>query len=294
MNENCYELNSNNMDELTRDNHETILNNLEQGKILYLPGLTFPLQTEDNSLMTDTILDGSHKNVSFNWKTNRLGGHQTADPVLTQQLHDFMKRFAEFAKTLVDTALPFYKNHLIWGRTSYRPAEIQGRSLSKRKDDKRLHVDAFPASPVNGLRILRVFCNINPYGEPRVWHTGEPFPEVLKQFAPSITPYSPFIARLMHLVKITKSLRSAYDHYMLHLHDTMKLNDHYQETVPKNRLDFPPFSTWLVFTDQVSHAALSGQYLLEQTFYLPVEAMGTPELSPLRQLEAYLCRELVV
>jgi len=72
---------------------------------------------------------------------------------------------------------------------------------------------------------------------------------------------------------------------MLHLHDRMKLDKTYQQTLAKQRVDFPPQSTWLVFTDQVSHAALSGQYLLEQTFYLPVEAMDNPTLSPLRQWE---------
>ena len=37
----------------------------------------------------------------------------------------------------------------------------------------------------------------------------------------------------------------------------------------------------MAFTDQVSHAAMAGQYQLEQTFLLPVEAMSDPERSPL-------------
>lgn len=293
MNENCYILNSCSIDGLEKSSSEESLNRLEQGQIVYLPTLTFPLIQEDNSLLTDTILDGTHKNISFNWNNGRLGGCKATDSALYTTLQAFMKRYATFARTLMDTAFPLYKNHLIWGRTSYRPAEIRGRASSKRKDDTRLHVDSFPASPVNGLRILRVFCNINPYGEARVWHTGEPFPTILNRFGPTIPPYSLWSAKLFHWIKITKSLRSAYDHYMLHLHDTMKLDDLYQETVEKNRLDFPPYSTWIVFTDQVSHAALSGQYVLEQTFYLPVNAMKTPELSPLKQWEAYVCEELI-
>lgn len=55
--------------------------------------------------------------------------------------------------------------------------------------------------------------------------------------------------------------------------------------ITKQRIDFPAHSTWLVFTDHVSHAALSGQFLLEQTFYLPVDAMVAPEKSPLKQWE---------
>ena len=87
------------------------------------------------------------------------------------------------------------------------------------------------------------------------------------------------------MLKSTKTLRSAYDHYQLKLHDAMKLDDAYQQSVSKQPVDFPAQSTWIVFTDQVSHAALSGRFLLEQTFYLPVEAMANPELSPARQWE---------
>jgi hypothetical protein len=35
----------------------------------------------------------------------------------------------------------------------------------------------------------------------------------------------------------------------------------------------------------VMHAAISGQYVLEQTFHLDIDAMARPELSPLKVLE---------
>jgi hypothetical protein len=41
----------------------------------------------------------------------------------------------------------------------------------------------------------------------------------------------------------------------------------------------------MCFTDQTMHAAMSGQFCLEQTFHLPVEALSYPERSPLRVLE---------
>ena len=40
-----------------------------------------------------------------------------------------------------------------------------------------------------------------------------------------------------------------------------------------------------VSPNQVLHAALAGHAALEQSFYLPVEAMATPSTSPLRVLE---------
>ncbi len=256
---------------------------LESGKIIYLPQHPFALQITEHVLLADTILAPKHKNISYNHLTQKLGGYTTTQPSLPAMLQGFMHRYAEFAKQQIDTLLPNYSKALIWGRTSYRPAEIKGRITSKRKDDTRVHVDSFAATPVNGLRILRVFCNINPHGQPRVWHVGEPFSEVLSAFAHRIPPYSKLKAKLLQRVKLTKTLRSSYDHHMLHLHDQMKLDEKYQQTLKKQRVDFPSDSTWIVFTDHVSHAALSGQFLLEQTFYLPVEAMGNPELSPLMQ-----------
>ena len=147
------------------------------------------------------------------------------------------------------------------------------------------HIDSFSASPVYGQRILRVFTNINPYGEPRVWHLGEPFDAVLKRYAKNIPNYNYLVALFLKLIKTTKTRRSPYDHYQIYLHDRMKRDNHYQQTVQKERIDFPANSTWIVFTDQTSHAALAGQFLLEQTFYLPVSAMTHPELSPLKQWE---------
>jgi hypothetical protein len=61
---------------------------------------------------------------------------------------------------------------------------------------------------------------------------------------------------------------------------------------PQTPVDFPAGSTWLAFTDQVSHAAMAGQYQLEQTFLLPVAAMIEPDRSPLRILERLKGRRL--
>ncbi len=269
---------SQNIDQIDQ---EKSINLLETGQVLFFPEYYF--SKSDQSLMTDEILDGKHKNVSFDYKRNKLGGYNTENIGLHEKLEQFMRGYAEFAQQLIQSALPSYVPHLKWGRTSFRPAQIDGRVSSKRKDDTRLHVDSFPATPVNGLRILRVFCNINPQNEPRVWNIGEPFVDVLEQFAPHVPKYNKFKAQMLKWVKATKTLRSPYDHYMLHLHDMMKLDDSYQQQVEKIQVDFPAQSSWIVFTDHVSHAALSGQFLLEQTFYLPVEHMAKPERSPYHQ-----------
>jgi hypothetical protein len=258
---------------------------MEEGQVIYLPELAFDLNAEESPLLTPKVLDGKHKNVSFDYRRQRLGG--TSSNEFERTLKRMMHRFAEFAQQLTLQLFPPYQKDLIFGRTSFRPAEIEGRVSSKRKDDTRIHVDSFAATPVHGLRILRIFCNINPHGKPRVWHLGEPFTTVLQRFAPHIPSYGLLTAKWLKLTRTTKTLRSRYDHQMLHLHDKMKLDDHYQQTAPKKRVEFPSNSTWIAYTDQVSHAALSGQFLLEQTFYLPVSAMVNPMLSPLRQWDTF-------
>ncbi|KTC66195.1 hypothetical protein Lade_0853 [Legionella adelaidensis] len=256
---------------------------LESGQVIFFPELSFTLLPEEKNFYTDLRLDGKHKNISYDRRKDKLGGI-TKDSSNIVPLKAFMQRFSLFARDLVETTLPHYKNHLEWGRTSFRPAEIKGRRSSKRKDDTRLHVDSFPASPVNGKRILRVFSNINPYSEPRIWLLGEPFDKVIERFINTVPKYNRFYARILQTLKATKSFRSAYDHYMLNVHDNMKLDDHYQDTVTKDHIEFPAQSTWVVYTDYVSHAALSGRHLLEQTFYLEPEKMKHPEMSPLHRL----------
>ena len=72
---------------------------------------------------------------------------------------------------------------------------------------------------------------------------------------------------------------------MLGLHDHGKMDEDWQRTTDYSRFEFPPGSTWICYSDQVLHAALSGQYMMEQTYYLPVAAMAWPERSPLKVLE---------
>src|SRR5262245_64954965 len=83
-----------------------------------------------------------------------------------------MRRFSDAAAALVHTLLPGYRATITRGRASFRPAEIAGRASTWRKDDTRLHVDSFPATPTGGRRILRVFTNVNPNGRSEE-HTSE-------------------------------------------------------------------------------------------------------------------------
>lgn len=264
---------------------------IEDGQVLYLPQLAFPLNPTEQSLLTPTVLKKHFKNVSFNPNNRSLKG--VVDGEVALQVRSMMERFFQDSRYLIEQLFAPYKDRLEIGRTSYRPIEVRGRKTSLLKDDTRVHVDAFPATPNHGKRILRVFSNINPYQKPRVWHLGEAFEKVALAFLPTLQKPLFGSRTLLAWAKITKSYRTLYDHYMLQLHNAMKKSDAYQQQVMKTAFDFPAGSTWIVMTDAVSHAALSGQYLLEQTFYLPVEAMVCPQKSPLRLLEKHLSRKLI-
>jgi hypothetical protein len=205
----------------------------------------------------------------------------------------FIRRFSDATASLVQRLLPGYGDRLIRARASFRPAEIAGRQTTWRKDDTRLHVDAFPATPSGGRRILRVFSNVNPEGRARAWRLGDDFEAVARRFGSQLRVPLPGVGHLLALARITKTPRSAYDALMLQLHDCMKADDRFQKESTQSRIDLRAGSTWLAFTDQVSHAATHGQYQLEQTFLLPVEAMRDPERSPLRVLERLKGRALV-
>src|SRR5208282_5243209 len=130
------------------------------------------------------------------------------------ELLAMLQRYYQRSSDLLQALCPGYRNHLQPGFTSFRPAEIAGRSTSWRHDDTRLHVDAFPSRPMQGVRILRVFTNVNPQ-KPRIWRVGEPFEQVAVNFLPAIKPPRPGSASLLRFLHIVKGRRTEYDHYML-------------------------------------------------------------------------------
>jgi hypothetical protein len=264
---------------------------LEAGRVLFLPGLGFQTTADEAPFLTGAAAGGARKNVSLDPETGKAS-NIGLPPDEASRLAAMIDRFGRQALRLVCDLLPGYAPALERARTSFRPTEIAGRAYSTRHDDRLLHVDAFPTRPMRGKRILRLFTNVAPDGASRAWRVGEPFEAFARAFAPRVRPPPPGGAWLMHRLGLTRARRSAYDHWMLRLHDLGKFNGGWQSRTPRADIAFPAGSTWLCFTDQVLHAALSGHCALEQTFHLPVEAMHTPARSPLRVLEGVTARRL--
>ncbi|WBL75017.1 Kdo hydroxylase family protein [Serratia liquefaciens] len=266
---------------------------LEQGKIVFLPELAFPMLAGEMALLDPALVDTKRKNISYWPETSKLSG--VAIAAQQPQVETLLSRYYQTCLQLVATLLPHYQQALHSPVNTLRlhPVAAWRETSSWRKDDSRLHVDAFPSRPNYGERILRIFTNINPNGELRQWRIGEPFPQLAQRFMPRLGRYSPLNSWLQHKVGITKRRRSHYDHLMLQLHDAMKADQHYQQQGPQLALDLPPGSSWICFSDQTPHAAMAGQFMLEQTFLLPVAAMKNPQQSPLKVLETLLHRPLL-
>lgn len=265
---------------------------LEAGQVLYLPGLAFRLRGEEQRFLDPRWSDGKAKNISHDPATGTLKGARGNRADL-EDLQAMVARFHRQSLELVGALLPHYLPHLHGARASLRTMTVARRRTSWRKDDSRLHVDAFPSRPTHGERILRVFANVNPQGAERVWRVGEAFSQLAERFFPRLKAPLPGSAALLAWLGITKTRRTPYDHYMLHLHDAMKADLKYQREAPQERFGFAAGSVWLCFSDQTSHAAMSGQHMFEQTVHLAVPGLYDASRGPLAILEKLAGRALV-
>ena len=284
---------------------------VEAGEVLRFPYLPFALLESELRFRDPRWADGKAKNISLRWSAAAPRGEVRDDrraeiraemgaemrgaagtPAELAALKAMIVRYADQSEAFALRLFPHYRGHLRRGNTSFRPVDVAGRETSWRKDDTRLHVDAFPSNPMHGTRLLRVFCNVNPSGRAREWRVGEPFEAHARRYLPAIKRPWPGSAWLLEKAGITKRRRTEYDHVMLQLHDRAKADAAFQRDSPQARVVFAPGTTWVVFSDQVLHAAMGGQHMLEQTFYLDVADQQRPQASPSSTLERLLGREL--
>lgn len=263
---------------------------LEAGQVLFFPRLGFSMSAAEQRLLRPEMRDPKTRNISLDAEGRLKGLAPAGEQVMVA---GWMRRFRAEAQALIAALLPRYEGRLRLAPTSLRPSEVESRVQSWRADDRRLHVDAFPSRPNRGERILRIFTNIHPAGGSRVWRVGEPFEDVAQRFLPRIPPYVRWRAQALAALRVTKSLRSEYDHLMLGLHDSMKSDLTYQRESPQQRVDFPAGSTWVCFSDQAVHAAMSGQYMMEQTLFLQAGSEYDPGASPPGILRRLLGRPLL-
>jgi 3-deoxy-D-manno-oct-2-ulosonic acid (Kdo) hydroxylase len=280
---------------------------LEAGEILFFPQSPIPFRPEDLSFLLGQQQTGSalHKNIAYKPNLDTVSGldagtTSTADLV---RLQTIMRQYSKEVTRFLTRFLSPYQGRWQLDYASFRPQEEEGRDLPLRRRNDLLHTDAFPTRPTRGARILRFFSNINPT-RTRDWVVGEPFSVLAPRYAPSELPLPApggsatralrSLANTAGLGRAIPSLkRSPYDDFMMRFHNFLKENPSFQANCHKESLQFPPGSSWMVYTDMVPHAVLSGQYALEQTFLVEHSALVAPESSPLSVLEAMTHSALV-
>jgi hypothetical protein len=280
---------------------------LEAGDILYFPQTPIVFRPDDLSFLLGQQQTGStlHKNIAYKPNLDTVSGldASTTSPEELSQLRAVMRQYSQDVTRFLAHFLTPYQGRWQLDYASFRPQEEEGRDLPLRRRNDLLHTDAFPTRPTRGARILRFFNNIHP-SRTRDWVVGDPFATLAPLYAPQ---YIPLPAAGNSASRALRSLasaaglgyaipslkRSPYDDFMMRFHNFLKENASFQADCHKEYLRFPPGSSWMVYTDMVPHAVLSGQYALEQTFLVEHKAMVSPETSPLSVLEAMTHSALV-
>jgi hypothetical protein len=278
---------------------------LEEGRVLFFPKTPFDVAESHRETLRKTaqVAGAHHKNIAYRPARNRVTGFEKAAD--SEALRDALRSYSQNALRFLGEFVPRYMQKARVDFASFRPQEEEGRDLPTNKRNDLLHVDAFPSRPTRGDLILRIFTNIN-LEKSRVWMVSDAFGEAARQHAEAAglagiasSSKSPLarlragVAPALAAMGIGAANRSAYDRFMLGFHDYLKHSADYQRDCPKYRLEFPPDSTWMCFTDVVPHAVLSGRFALEQTVIVSRESLLDRRNAPVEILQEICGRPLV-
>jgi hypothetical protein len=267
---------------------------LEAGDVLFIDHVPIQFSEPDYNFLASQrqTQAGYRKNIAYKPIPDVLTGAARGSD--EKRLRRIMRDFSRQAVELLSRLFPRYAAGWKMDYASLRPFEEEDRRLPLHSRNDLLHFDAFPTRPTNGGRIMRFFVNLNPT-HPRVWLTTDGFEALAERFANeagllsmgrrAASPVRRKLARLGRLVHLPQFRRSPYDVVMHRFHNFLKENADFQKGCTRQRWEFPPRSSWIVFTDMVSHAVLSGQMAMEQTFIVPRRLMVHPEQSPAGILE---------
>jgi len=283
---------------------------LESNHILYFPRCPVALPDEATLQLLRTQLPAQlrRKNISYYPEQRRLSGLKAGvDRRLYEQTMAVLQQHLGAVQSFLPQVLPGLCNGRAPGKCSLRPIQERGRNLPAHASNERVHVDAGACGVTNGDRILRFFVNINPQ-EDRVWASKGTIQQLLQRHgraaglldasgrlrvrvekgaADHLRSFA--VQCLVRLNERAAALDSSpYDRAMRRLHNYMKDSDHYRaDEAGYEEIRFPPGSAWMVFTDGVTHASLSGQFALVTTVLVPRSALQYPQFAPYHLLAAH-------
>ncbi len=284
--------------ELERLVPERLADELEQGRIVFFPRSPVLLPTDSElAFLREKV--GARllaKNVSYYPEAHRLAGIKADSGVAARTL-EILESYSTRVLTLLRRLMPRFMASACLGTTSFRPMQEQGRNLSPHASNELVHVDAGAYGATHGDRILRFFTNVNP-SEDRVWVTKGTFADLYQHHAKAAgiagrarvrveekwmdRAYTKLVRAASRWVPLAKVIDSSpYDRAMRKFHNYMKDAPAFQrESAGRFEMRFPPFSSWMVLTDAVSHACRSGQYALVDTFLVPLANCQLRQYAP--------------
>lgn len=272
---------------------------LERGRVVRFLRCPVALPDEgDLEFLRGLSAQLSRKNVSWYPDDDRLVGLN--DTRAGSRARSVLRAHSERVRELLAGALPQLWRGVRVGTSSFRPLQEKGRSLSAHASNELVHVDAGAYGATHGDRILRFFVNVNAT-EDRVWASKGTFRELHAKHAgeagveggrvqpgPLDRALSAWLGAAAQVApKIRLIDTSPYDRLMRRFHNFMKDTPSFRDSTEGLReLRFPPFSAWMVLTDAVSHACLSGQHALVDTFLVPLANCRLREEAPFHILAA--------
>lgn len=274
---------------------------LETNHILYFRSCPLPLPSETTLEFLRAELPSRLrlKNVSYHPEARRLSGLR-ADAATCARVTAVLRAHLEAVCAFLGRLAPRLAAGCTAGTCSFRPIQERGRNLPPHASNELVHVDAGAYGATHGGRVLRFFVNVNER-EDRVWATKGPLPPLLERHGAAAglldaqghlrqrleesladRAYSRLIAGLARLQPLARALDSSpYDRVMRRLHNYMKDSEAFRSDMRDHEeLRFPPYSAWMVFTDGVSHASVSGQFALVTTLIVAREALELPQAAP--------------
>jgi hypothetical protein len=277
---------------------------LERGRVVAFPECPIELpSSEDLSFMREEMPKVLKlKNISYHPESDRIIGIKGEKAVI-ERTHAILKAHSHRVQDFLAKTLPALAQHWMIGTSSFRPMQERGRELSAHASNELVHIDAGAYGATHGNRILRFFVNVNPT-EDRVWISKGAFPELFKRFGAraGVAPNghanyleeglldrmrTATVRALSALVPPARLLDSSpYDRAMRRFHNFMKDTPEFQAT-PEGHVEFrlKPFWAWMVLTDMVSHAVISGQHAFVDTFVVPLGNCRLKDMAPINILK---------
>jgi len=283
---------------------DALSDELENGRIVCFPDCPIDLPSPDDLefMRQEMPKHLASKNISFHPEAGKIIGIK-GDRAVVERTERILKEHNRRVQAFLTRMMPTLTRGWQVGTASFRPLQEKGRDLPAHASNELVHVDAGAYGATHGDGIIRFFVNVNP-SEDRVWVTKGSFSDLYKRYG-DVAGVAPrngadmaegaldkLRTGLTHgLAAVVPAARlldsSPYDRAMRRFHNFMKDTPSFQsETEGHREFRFKPFQAWMVFTDRVSHACLSGQHAFVDTFVVRLGSCRLPQMAPINILKS--------